>query len=415
MQSAGLFDQVSTEGGKADSISNYPTGFGRFSLGASHTENFDGDAYSGIGPFSLPKDSVMTIVFATVAGYRLEGIQKAVRAARWAYEHDYNLPQLPPLPEMKVRETATGTLAIEWDDRAEASPDFAGYKIWKATNTDTLNWLDAGMRIVDRYQEQMTPGARPAGLFKPVNPKFDAFAKTLGTSTHGRYAPDTWGSWTLLATVPKSGLAALPRSTTPGYTYRLLDSGAVVNASYWYYVSAFAEGSYAGPGGETTTRIETHSANRNGASGLWTKTYPFAPLNANYPADSAGRKAIGAAISPKLTSVREIGGSSLHGFRLEQNYPNPFNPTTSIEFAVPGPGSQQVTLCVYDLLGREVAMLVNEEKASGTYAVTFDARGLASGVFYYTLRVRNVPSAGNGQARNTPSDHVATKMLLLLR
>ncbi len=60
MQAAGVFDQVSTEDGKADATTNYPTGYGTFSKGASHTENFDGDAYSGIGPFSLKKDSVMT-------------------------------------------------------------------------------------------------------------------------------------------------------------------------------------------------------------------------------------------------------------------------------------------------------------------------------------------------------------------
>ena len=414
MQSTGVFDQVSTDDGRESATTNYPTGYGAWTTGASHTENFDGDAYSGIGPFSLKKDSVMTIVLATVAGYRLEGIQKAVRAARWAYEHDYVLPQLPPVPEMQVKSNADGTMAIEWDDRAEASADFAGYKVWKAANTDTLNWLDAGMRIVDRYQEQMTPGARPAEVFKSVNPKFDAFAKTQGTATHGRYTPDTWGTWTLLKTVPKSGLRSLSRRTGSEFKYQMIDSGVVSGASYWYYVSAYAEGSYTGPGGETTGRIETHYTNRNGASGLWLKTYPFAPRNVNYPADSAGLKAIGGAVTPRVTSVREIGGSSVKSFSLEQNYPNPFNPTTSIAFAVPGPVGSWITLRVHDMLGREVATLLNEFKAAGRYAVSFDATGLASGVYCYTLQVQaSGPAVSSNSASAGPARITARKMLLV--
>jgi hypothetical protein len=63
-----------------------------------------------------------------------------------------------------------------------------------------------------------------------------------------------------------------------------------------------------------------------------------------------------------------------------QNYPNPFNPTTKIGFRVWGLGSR-VRLAVYDVLGREVAVLVNEYKNPGMYAVTFDGRGLSSGVY----------------------------------
>jgi beta-glucuronidase len=91
---------------------------------------------------------------------------------------------------------------------------------------------------------------------------------------------------------------------------------------------------------------------------------------------------------------------------LEQNYPNPFNPATRIRYSVAGfsggaggsgvdggsggpgdrpPGGEPVRLAVYDLLGREVAVLVNERKPAGSYEVTFDASGLASGVYLYRL------------------------------
>lgn len=77
-------------------------------------------------------------------------------------------------------------------------------------------------------------------------------------------------------------------------------------------------------------------------------------------------------------------------FQLSQNYPNPFNPKTSIKYTVggtkgQGPGISKIRLVVYDLLGREVAVLVNEPKAAGSYELTFDGSGLASGMYIYRL------------------------------
>ena len=87
---------------------------------------------------------------------------------------------------------------------------------------------------------------------------------------------------------------------------------------------------------------------------------------------------------PILTGVEQIGLNVPEKFSLQQNYPNPFNPSTTIEFALPG--NAHVTLSVYDMLGREVAVLVNEERAAGSYRVTFDARSLPSGTYLYSLR-----------------------------
>ena len=294
MQAAGLFDQVSTEDGRASATVNYPTGFGKWEKGASHTENFDGDGLSGIGPFSLAKDETMTIVFATVAGYRLEGIQKAVRAARWAYAQDYVLPVLPNLPDMLVSNTLKKSVNIEWNAAAESDAEFAGYKVWRAAQFKKLNWLDEGMRVVDLYHEQMTVGTRPPSVYKPVNPKFDAFAKTQSTSLKGTYQPDTWGTWDLIKVIPKAELANYKPASTAGYTYKVEDTDVILGFTYFYYVSAYKEGTYTGPGGETTTRIETHSTNRNGATGLWDKTWPFAYNNVNFPSTATGLKNIGA-------------------------------------------------------------------------------------------------------------------------
>jgi len=71
-------------------------------------------------------------------------------------------------------------------------------------------------------------------------------------------------------------------------------------------------------------------------------------------------------------------------FILHQNYPNPFNPTTTIKYAVAN--TQQVQLKIYDVLGEEIATLVNEEKAPGEYEVEFAAAGISSGIYFYQLR-----------------------------
>lgn len=72
-------------------------------------------------------------------------------------------------------------------------------------------------------------------------------------------------------------------------------------------------------------------------------------------------------------------------FMLEQNYPNPFNPSTSIQYAISN--RQLVTLKVYDLLGKEIVTLVNENKQAGNYELSFDAKNLSTGTYFYKLQV----------------------------
>ena len=85
-------------------------------------------------------------------------------------------------------------------------------------------------------------------------------------------------------------------------------------------------------------------------------------------------------------------------FALRQNYPNPFNPSTRVSFDLPK--STHVTVSVYNVIGQEVSRLVDEQRDAGRHEVVFDARGLASGVYFCTMRA---------------GDFVATKKLMLLR
>jgi len=85
-------------------------------------------------------------------------------------------------------------------------------------------------------------------------------------------------------------------------------------------------------------------------------------------------------------------------FNLYQNYPNPFNPSTKIKFVIPK--SSFVNLKVYNVLGKEAATLVNEERPAGTYEVEFNGTGLPSGVYFYRLRA---------------GDFVQTKKMMLMK
>ena len=87
---------------------------------------------------------------------------------------------------------------------------------------------------------------------------------------------------------------------------------------------------------------------------------------------------------PTATGVEELGGTVPELYNLKQNYPNPFNPTTNIEFSLSKSG--RVSLKLYDVLGKEAMTLVDEERGVGNYKLTFDARNLPSGTYFYQLK-----------------------------
>lgn len=88
-----------------------------------------------------------------------------------------------------------------------------------------------------------------------------------------------------------------------------------------------------------------------------------------------------------IIGIKQTGTELPSQFELFQNYPNPFNPTTHIKFAIAEPGFAK--LVIYDIPGREVTVLVNEQLQSGTYQVEWDASKYSSGVYFYTLSAEN--------------------------
>ena len=123
----------------------------------------------------------------------------------------------------------------------------------------------------------------------------------------------------------------------------------------------------------------------------------------NAAADSIGYFYIDDAQYDFTTPVESVTSDLPTEYSLSQNYPNPFNPSTTIKYSIPSNVNRKssiVRLIVYDILGREVATLVNKNQKAGNYEVQFDASHLTSGIYFYKLN---------------SSNFVATKKLLLLK
>ena len=100
----------------------------------------------------------------------------------------------------------------------------------------------------------------------------------------------------------------------------------------------------------------------------------------------------------QITNISELNNSIPDGFILQQNYPNPFNPTTKINYSIPN--NCHVKITVYDVTGREILTLVNRYQNSNEYSISFDASGLASGIYFYNIKA---------------GDFVQTKRMLLIK
>jgi len=90
-----------------------------------------------------------------------------------------------------------------------------------------------------------------------------------------------------------------------------------------------------------------------------------------------------------MTNIKTKSKTVPDSYSLEQNYPNPFNAVTKIKFDIAGNTVEQTCLSVYNILGKEIAVLVNEKLNPGTYEVTFDAGDLPSGIYFYQLKAKD--------------------------
>lgn len=123
------------------------------------------------------------------------------------------------------------------------------------------------------------------------------------------------------------------------------------------------------------------------------KSYTFEDCDVSYGVYYYRLKQIDFDGSFEYSKIVEVSVGNPIAFTLEQNYPNPFNSVTTINFSIAEPS--QVVLKVYNTLGEEVAVLVNEEKDEGKYSLRFNAQGLPSGVYLYKLNASGISGKYN--------------------
>jgi hypothetical protein len=161
---------------------------------------------------------------------------------------------------------------------------------------------------------------------------------------------------------------------------------AMSNAAGEYEIAGLDNGSYSVLATKIKYQSQVHSINMNINSSV------SMTLNLN--------------MQPGLTGVENEENVILpEKFVLENNYPNPFNPSTIISFTIPELSS--VKLTVYNLIGQEIASLVNETKDPGKYEINFDASNLNSGVYFYKLEATNLTGRGG--------DFVEMKKMILIK
>jgi hypothetical protein len=109
----------------------------------------------------------------------------------------------------------------------------------------------------------------------------------------------------------------------------------------------------------------------------------------------------------EFTGVKPVSSEIPDNYSLYQNYPNPFNPATKIRFGVAGGENKSVQIKIYDILGKDVSSLVNEQLSPGKYEVEWDASDYPSGIYYYRITIHS--------DRLLSNDYTETKKMILVK
>ncbi len=181
-----------------------------------------------------------------------------------------------------------------------------------------------------------------------------------------------------------SNIAASQTNILPGQSATLYVIGGVLNsASNWTWYCDSCSGVQIGTGDTLTVTPVRTTKYFVSASGCGVQTTC---------------KSITITVDTLATQIEFLNENNIHDFSLYQNYPNPFNPTTIIKYQLPM--FEKIKITVFDVLGREVETLIDDEKPKGSYSIEFNASGLASGIYFYRMQT---------------GSYVETKKLILLK
>jgi hypothetical protein len=209
---------------------------------------------------------------------------------------------------------------------------------------------------------------------------------TTGCSCHSSSA-------NAAVTVTISGPSSLAAGATGNYTVTVANSGSFNSG-----VDIACSSGTLAPGTDAVLKLSSselvHQKNMTGSNSLvynFKYTAPSTTGSVTLYATGAGTSSskpgwnFAPNFSVTVTAATDVTETHVKAsaYKLEQNYPNPFNPSTKISFSIPQ--SEQVTLTVYDMSGKEISKLVDGQRSAGEYSVSFNASNLPSGVYLYKL------------------------------
>ena len=273
---------------------------------------------------------------------------------------------VPPAPVLASPSNGTGDLPTQVVLRWHSGPTAAMYRLQVGTDSTFTSGL-----ILDLQNTMDTSRSLTVSL--PQQTYYWRVQASNAAGTGEYSAP-----WSFVTGFPAAPLLASPvqGTTNVPVPVTFIWSTALGGSTYDFQLAA---NTLFSPAIVDTSGLSDTTIVVDGLQGLRNHYWRVRAVNPIGPGPWSTTNAFRTGSVVSAEPVAEIPSE----FRLEQNYPNPFNPATTIRFGIPEAGS--VTLRVYDLLGREVALLVQRELGAGTYSVQFDASDLSTGTYLYVL------------------------------
>jgi hypothetical protein len=275
----------------------------------------------------------------------------------------------------------------------EGNPVNGRWSLWKTTNGG-ISWDSTGLFLPQSGNENGWPNS----FFMIMTlspPNYDTNKIWFGTNNYHIYYTSNYGqNWSAQNTSPEQNSFCI------GVWYSLIIAGGsnyvLSSTNYgtnWITTSIGGSGNIVGisPCAWSTYLVRGNSIYQR-ISSNWNLFYTAPSGNYIYCDNKCSGNGLdhyavrsngGITSLFEIEGVKKIGNYIPKSFSLSQNYPNPFNPTTNINYQLPNTGF--VKLTVFDALGREVAVLVNEQQTPGTYQIDWDASDYPSGVYFYKI------------------------------